>query len=252
METPMATRAVRARVVFRGPGQQANGLAAAPEGLWLCEQRENLVYLVGYDGGTALTSFRTPTRNGSGIAYGDGSVWVAANVRPSAVYRHDPATGHCLAALILPGGDRGGVHGIEWHAYLPGEPVPAMPAARAQPHPTALGGEPNAGPGVSGTLWVTRPGQRTIQHLDAETGDVLGELPFPAARSHGIYWDEDDGSVVCAETNGNTVYRLDPATGAVRDAWRVEGVEVHGMTRSPDGRVWVCDARTNEIALLEL
>jgi|GEM_PF-450922 streptogramin lyase len=252
METLPVSRTVYARIVFRGPHRQCNGLAAAPEGLWVCDQLDNIVHLVRYEDGAVLTSFRTPARNASGIAWGAGSVWVASNIRPSAIYRHDPATGHCLAALILPDSDRGGVHGIEWWPYRPGEPVPPPPPPRPQLHPRTPGGEPNAGPGVSGTLWVTRPGARIIQHLDAETGDVLGTIPFPAPRSHGLYWDDTDGSIVCVETNTNVCYRLDPDTGAIRDAWRIEGVEAHGLTRSTDGRVWVCDAATNSIAVLEL
>ena len=36
------------------------------------------------------------------------------------------------------------------------------------------------------------------------------------------------------------------------DEWRIEGAEVHAMTRSADGRIWVGDASTNEISVVEL
>ena len=39
-----------ARVMIAGPGEQVNGLQAVPEGLWLCDQRDNRSYLVDYDG----------------------------------------------------------------------------------------------------------------------------------------------------------------------------------------------------------
>ena len=242
-------RVARARVAFKAPGEQVNGLEAVAEGLWLCDQRNNRSYLVDPDGKT-LASFPGPVRNASGITFGAGSVWVASNTRPSIIFRHDPATGHCLAYLVLAG--EGGVHGLQWRPYGTDEPRPAPPEARPELHPTAPGGRLNAGPGVSGTLWVTRPGAHRIDHIDAETGDVLGSLPFAADRSHGVYWDEADDSLIVAETNHGHLYRLDPRSGAVRDEWRIEGPEVHGLTRSRDGRVWVGDASTNEVLVVDL
>src|SRR6266511_3636857 len=115
----------------------------------------------------------------------------------------------------------------------------------------APGGKLNAGPGVSGMLWLTRPGAKLIDHIDAETGDLLGQIPFPVVRSHGLFWDERDGTLSVAETNGGHVYRLDPKSGAVLDEWRIAGIEVHGMTRSADGRIWIGDASTNEISVVE-
>jgi streptogramin lyase len=204
------------RFRFRGPGPQANGLQAAPEGLWICDQVDNRVYLVDYADGATLTWFDTPARNMSGIAAGGGAVWAASNRRPSTIYRFNPANGHCLAALLLPRPDEGGVHGVEW---------------------------------ADGSLWVTRPGFLSIQQIDPETGGLLHEIPFPAQRSHGLYWD--DGTLVCVETNHHVVYRLDPRTGEVRDQWVIEGFEPHGMTRDREGRVWLCDASTNRIGVLE-
>ena len=204
-----------ARVVFKGPGPQVNGLQARPEGLWVCDQVDNRIYLIDYETGAVLNSFDTPARNLSGIAYGGGP-WGAANVRPATLYRHNPYNGQCLQALVLPDPMAGGVHGIEYHERA---------------------------------LWVTRPGLLTIQKIDANTGELLHTIPFPAQRSHGLFWL--DGTLTCVETNHGHVYKLDPSDGKVLDEWVIEGYEPHGMTRSADGRVWLCDATTNTIALLE-
>jgi len=243
-----AVRMHTARVMFSGPGTQVNGLEAVPEGLWLSDQRDNRTYLVDYTG-RVLTSFASPARNASGTSYGAGTVWVASNVRPATIYRHDPVTGQCLAGLVLP--DDGGVHGIQWRAYAPGEQPPAAAPATPELHPTAPGGALNAGPGVSGTLWVTRPGARRIDHLDAETGEALGQIPFPAPRSHGLFWDEADGTLSVAETNTGHIFRLDPTTGTVRDKWHVTGTEVHALTRAADGRIWIGDAARNILLVVE-
>lgn len=241
-------RELRARVAFRGPGEQANGLEAVPEGLWLCDQQNNRAYLIDYDGAT-LTSFPGPVRNASGISFGAGAVWTAANVPGTAIYRHEPTTGHCLAAVVLRPG--GGVHGIQWRPYEVGEALPAGAEAAPELHPTAPGGRPHGELGSSGTLWVTRPGARLIEHIDAETGDLLGTIPFPTNRSHGLFWDEGDGSLCVADTNVGAILRLDPRDGAIRERWHIAGPEVHGLTRSADGRIWIADAATNEILVVE-
>jgi streptogramin lyase len=244
-------RAVRARVVFKGPGPQVNGLQAVPEGLWISDQRDNRTYLVDYDG-KVQTSFASPARNASGTTFGAGSVWVSSNVRPSMVFRHDPQTGQCTAGIHLPDAERGGVHGLEWRPYGLDEQSPLPPETRAELHPTAPAGRLNAGPGTSGTLWVTRPGAMVIDHIDAETAELLGQVAFPATRSHGLFWDEADRTLSVVETNHGHVYKLNPKTGEVLDEWRIEGPEAHALTRSADGRIWVGDAATNEILVVEL
>src|SRR5207249_11541699 len=104
-------RGMQPRVMFKGPGRQVNGLEAVPEGLWLCDQRDDRSYLVDYDG-QLMSSFPGPARNASGITFGAGSVWVASNTRPSMIFRHNPHTGHCTAVVHLIG--EGGVHGLQW------------------------------------------------------------------------------------------------------------------------------------------
>jgi len=240
-------KVAQARSVFAGPGLQVNGLEAVPEGLWLCDQRDNRSYLVDWDG-KVLTSFPSPARNASGISFGAGSVWVASNVRPAMVFRHDPASGQCLAFLMLEG--EGGVHGLQWRPYSSNDAAPAAAASGPELHPTAPAGKLNAGPGTSGTLWVSRPGAMRVDHIDAETGDLLGSLPFPAPRSHGMFWDDGDGSLSVAETNQGNIYRFDPRVGEVLDQWRIEGPEVHGLTRSQDGRVWIGDAASNQVLVV--
>ena len=245
----MPARVARgARVMFAGPGEQVNGLEAVPDGLWLCDQRDNHCYLVDWSGRT-LTRFPTPARNASGITFGSGSVWVASNTRPSIIFRHEPNSGHCLAYLVLQG--EGGVHGLQWRPYQPDEQPPTAAERGPELHPTAPAGLLNAGPGVSGTLWVSRPGAHRVEHLDAETGDLLGALTFPPPRSHGMFWDERDASLSVAETNGGHVLKFDPRRAELLDEWRIEGPEVHGMTLDAHGRVWVGDASTNQVLVVE-
>jgi streptogramin lyase len=248
--TASSPRVVTPRTVFQGPGLQVNGLEAVPEGLWLSDQRDNRTYLVDYEG-KVLTSFPSPARNASGTSFGAGYVWVSSNVRPAMIFRHDLQTGQCSAYLFPPNPEQGGVHGLQWRPYAAGQQPAAAAPSGPELHPTAPAGKLNAGPGASGTLWVTRPGAKRIDHLDAETGEVLGQIPFPAPRSHGLFWDERDNTLNVAETNGGHIYRLDPGDGEVLDEWQIAGCEVHGLTRDPQGRIWIGDAATNQVLVIE-
>ena len=272
--TEQPQRTLTARVVFTAPGQQANGLAAAPEGLWICDQRNDHCYLVRYDTGATISAFPSPVRNASGIAYGAGSVWPAANRVPAATYRHDAKTGHCLADLVFPDSDRGRSPRHRMGAHRPGGA--GSTATRRTATPAPCGGRLRAASLPANVAPPVRfgsrgPGLRIIQWVDAETGELLRTIPFPEERSHGIYWDEADGSIVCAETNHNHIYRLDVTDGTIREMWVVDSItgprdlasgalhgdettprfDVHGMTRDADGRIWACDAATNLVAVLE-
>jgi streptogramin lyase len=240
-------RCETAQVMFQAPGEQVNGLEAVSAGLWLCDQRDNRCYLVDYTG-RLLTTFPGPARNASGITFGAGSVWVASNTRPPLIFRHDPETGQCTGCLALDG--EGGVHGLQWRPYEAGEQPPPIAAARAELHRSAPAGRPNDGPGVSGTLWVSRPGAHRIEHLDAETGTVLSTIPFPMPRSHGMFWNDQDDSLSVAETNGGHVLRFEPKMAELLETWRIDGAEVHGLTRDAAGRIWVGDAATNQVLLV--
>lgn len=220
-----------------------------------------------------MKEFPSPVRNASGIAYGAGSVWPTSNRELAATYRHDVVTGHCVADIVLPNAEQGGVHGIDW---VPTDQealdsLPPLDAPGPPLHEGAPAGELVGERGSAGTLWVTRPGLKIIQSIDAETGELLRTIPFPDPRSHGIYWDEKDDSIVCAETDHNHIYRLDATDGTIRETWIVDDItgpgkllnialhgnetsprfEVHGMTRDPQGRIWVCDAGTNLVGILE-
>lgn len=206
----------KVKVLFKGPGPQANGLSAAPDGLWVSDQKDNRFYKVDYRDGKVQTYFDSPARNLSGCGFGGGAVWGGSNIRPSAVVKHDPKTGWCQQYIILPNADSGGVHGLEWQ---------------------------------DGALWVTRPGFLKLQKINPDTGELLHEIPFPEPRNHGVFFK--DGYVVVNETNNGNVYHLDLTDGRVLEKWHVDNFEIHGMTMSADGRIWFCDATSNQIGIVE-
>jgi streptogramin lyase len=66
-----------------------------------------------------------------------------------------------------------------------------------------------------------------------------------------MFWDEQDGTLSVAETNGGHILRFDPRTAELLDEWRIEGPEVHGLSRDPSARIWVGDAATNQVLLVQ-
>ena len=104
--------------LFKSPEGHPNGLEATAEGLWIGEQVSDRAHLADWQG-TVLKTVETESSNTSGIAYGAGHLWMAANGKAlwrakratdattGAVVKVDPATGQTEARYEIPGG--GGV-----------------------------------------------------------------------------------------------------------------------------------------------
>ena len=246
-----SARILKTKVVFKGPGLQVNGLEAVPEGLWLSDQQDNRTYLVDYDG-KVLTSFPSPARNASGTSFGAGSVWIASNVRPSMIYRHDPQTGHCLAGIHLPNAETGGVHGIQWRPYGPNDTIPGADRARAGAAPDGARRQAELRP---------RHQRHALGDPARRQGRSTTSTPRPAsfwARSRSrcrartaASGTRTDGTISVAETFEGHIFRLDPKDGEVMDVSQIQGIEVHGLTKSADGRIWIGDAATNLVSVVE-
>ena len=125
---------VKTTRLFKSPPGFANALAIAPEGLWIGQQKlsgraaqqyhlpdpadlHEAAWLVDWNG-KLLKTVTTNSRNTSGMAYGDGCVWMMANQAPEGVFQVDMNSkeiSHRQIPLGLPGQDGGGSHGAQWH-----------------------------------------------------------------------------------------------------------------------------------------
>jgi len=126
---------VKTTKLFKSPPGFVNGLAVAPEGLWLAQQKvsgkhatedyhlpeptdlHEAAWLVDWNG-KLLKTVTTNSRNTSGMAYGNGCVWMMANQEPEGVFQVDmnsKEVSHRQIPLGLPGQDGGGSHGAQWH-----------------------------------------------------------------------------------------------------------------------------------------
>ena len=94
--------------MFKSPGLYPNALAVmtdGPGGLWIGQQkvtrqnaqtynlpldpdRDEVAWLVDWNG-KLLKTVTTHSRNTSGMAYGDGCVWMGANADPFGIFQVD-------------------------------------------------------------------------------------------------------------------------------------------------------------------
>lgn len=222
--------------LFRSPYSVPNGIHATADGLWVADQITDRVASIGWGepNDYGVTQFfrdiPTESSNTSGLTYGDGSLWLAANGnaalwRPArdtdaekgkgAILRVDPVSGETQGRWAVP--DGGGVHGIEYDPYDPGH------------------------------LWVTTLHSQTLSKVRIADWEVVLVLPLPLPRAHGVIRVEDGIWVVF--TGNRVIIKLDLEEGRELDRITVPGeqAEPHCLTRWDDS-FYYCDATTGWIS----
>jgi len=127
------TARARTTKLFQSPGLYPNALAAAPDGLWIGQQkvtaqvardwnvpmpadRDEAAWQVDWTSGKLNKTVMTHCRNTSGMAWGDNNVWMAANDAPYGIFQVD-LSGKELSHRQIPlslDGNGGGCHGLQW------------------------------------------------------------------------------------------------------------------------------------------
>jgi streptogramin lyase len=84
--------------------------------------------------------------------------------------------------------------------------------------------------------------------MDPTNGKILGAIPAPGTRSHGMAWEAQ--WLWCVDTTDKAIYRLDPTNGSIIEKLVCTEPEPHGMTIY-DGQMWLCDAKTREVFVIK-
>ena len=79
--TGFASRNFNVVKLFKSPDGYPNALEADKRGIWIGEQMNDMAYLVDMNG-KVLHSVQTECSNTSGVAYGDGFLWLSSNGKP--------------------------------------------------------------------------------------------------------------------------------------------------------------------------
>src|ERR1035437_61167 len=211
----------RAKVtrLFRSPDGYPNALESTPEGLWVGEQITDRAYLLDWKTVEVLKKVETESSNTSGIAYGGGYLWMAANGGPlgrlpradelkyGRVVKVDPETGRTVGLYKVP--DEGGVHGLVF---------------------------------ADGSLWMTCFKWNVIARIDPQTFTVVEKFPLQLTRPHGLGWDPPGMWV--GYSNDYVFLKQDIKDGHVLEVVTLQkGVDPdpHGMDVYL-GKMYYCDA----------
>jgi hypothetical protein len=233
-----STRIAKTTKLFKSPDGFPNAVAAAPEGLWIAEQKlsgsqaaqykiaepkdlTEKAWLVDWKG-KVLKTVSTPSRNTSGMAVGGGYVWMCANAPPQGVFQVDMNSKLISHRQIPlgPASDGGGCHGAMWH---------------------------------DGKLWIASLRLRGLLRVDPASWQPEYMIPFYQApgrnRYHGRAWDNGaNWQVVGNDSKDHTEYKpalvkYDAATGKVLEVvdFAPGSSDPHGLAMH-DGALISCDA----------
>src|SRR5438270_54778 len=82
------TRKAKTTPLFKSPEGYPNAITATADGLWIGEQRTDNAHLVDWNG-KVLKTVKTESKNTSGMAIGEGFVWMGANAAPQGIFQTD-------------------------------------------------------------------------------------------------------------------------------------------------------------------
>ena len=204
-------RRVKTTPLFKSPEGYPNGIAAVPDGLWIAEQKTDNAHLVDWNG-RLLKTVKTESKNTSGLAFGDGCIWMAANAAPQGIFQTD-MTSKTVSHRQIPLGpadNGGGCHGVEY---------------------------------VNGKLWIAALRLRGILRVDAKTWQPELLIPYSVPRAHGIAWVNGAIWMVTGDEGGAGLVKFDATTGRVLETARFAETDCdpHGLAWH-NGVLHSCDA----------
>jgi streptogramin lyase len=214
-----ANRPYRTELLWKTPEGHPNAMESTSDGLWIAEQQSDNAYLLDWRNGKVLHKVATESHNTSGIAYGGGALWMAANgkslfreERPTdkpigEIIKCDPKTGKTIERYPVP--DGGGVHGIVWDA---------------------------------GTIWMTCFKWKALVQVEGKSFKVLNKVPVKLNRAHGLALDDD--GIWCVFSTDYLIQKLHREDGRVLDEIQLskeKDPDPHGMDIYQN-RLHYCDA----------
>jgi len=232
-------RTAKTTRLFKSPGNYPNALAVMTDGaggLWIGQQKitspnspyglpadpdpDEAAWLVDWNG-KLLKTVNTHSRNTSGMAYGNGCVWMGANSAPFGIFQVDMNSKeitHRQIPLSIDG-NGGGCHGVKWHdgklwiaalrlgGILRVDPTTWVPEVlirvssdeKPRLHDVAFDND--------GNIWVVTgnnsgsyaEGKAGLNKYDGKTGQLLMTVDFApgSCDPHGLAWH--DGRLISCD-----------------------------------------------------
>ena len=203
----LPNRMAKTTKLFKTPGTYPNALATAPEGLWIAQQHltegeakgvnmpwptkgKEQVWLMDMNG-KVLKTVESNASNTSGLAFGNGDVYVCSNTDDAAsgIHKVNVASGKQVAQLQLPlspNNRMGGCHGAKW---------------------------------FNGKLWVANNRMRSLMRMDPVSWKPELQIPIYAPPGMGRFHDftfDKDGTLLQVIANEGSKKHADNIAGLVR------------------------------------
>ncbi len=238
----------RIEILFKAPGQSANGMQCTDEGIWTIDVAGSRtstpgrckVYLSSYDG--KLLRELAPEGigpSGIGVDADNNTIWIGSTYSRE-IIRSDAKTGETIEKHFTPGA------GVIYRMTTDVPPRPDTYGRSVRPPTTngprqdvgqgsaaAMPGGRSAGKTQAGKLWMAVPPSRMIYRIDPKTWTVEHMFPTVGYRPHGVGIENPDARHLWeSDTNMGGFFKRDMVTGEVLDSIQLpEGSPFpHGMS----------------------
>jgi hypothetical protein len=229
-----AHRRARTTTLYKSPEGFPNALAGSGDGLWIGEQKlsaglaerygiaepddlSERAWLVDWSTGKVLRTIATESRNTSGMAWGNGFIWMVANAPPYGVFQTDMSSRTVSHRQVPLGG--GGTHGAKFR---------------------------------DGKLWVVSTRLRGMVRIDVDSWQPELVIPYDCGKRHHDMAFDDDGNIWLVTGNQSStkfaegefgLAKYDSSTGQLMETVEFEpgSADPHGL-EFHNGVLYSCDA----------
>jgi len=232
-------------ILFKAPGQSANGMQCTDEGIWTIDVAGSRtstpgrckVYLSSYEGKLLRELAPEGTGpSGIGVDTDNKTIWIGSTYSRE-IIRADARTGETIEKHFTPGA------GVIYRMTTDVPPRPDTYGRSVRPPATNRPGQA-AGPAAAA---APQGGRAAIDPADGlgvgRGGAVAGNPgpPAPGTGAHGI--QTQAGKLWMAVPPARMIYRMDPKTWMVEHMFPTVGYRPHGVgIETPDARyLWESD-----------
>ena len=235
----------KVEILFKAPGQSANGMQCTEEGIWTIDVAGSRtdtpgrckVYLSSYDGKLLRELAPEGTGpSGIGVDADNRSIWIGSTYSRE-IIRADAKTGDTIEKHFTPGA------GVIYRMVTDLPPRPDTYGRSVRP-PTTSG----QGQSVERTIAAATPPARSAgmpaDGLGVGRGGAIAGNPGPPAPGTGAHGIQTQaGKLWVAVPPGRMIYRIDPRSWMVEHMFPTVGYRPHGVgIETPDARhLWEAD-----------
>ncbi len=234
-------------ILFKAPGQSANGMQCTDEGIWTIENAGSRtdtpgrckVYLSSYEGKLLRELAPEGTGpSGIGIDADNKTIWIGSTYSRE-IIRSDATTGETIVKHFTPGA------GV---IYRMTTDRPARPDTYGRSvRPLTTNGQ-GQGAGRSGAAADAggRSAGSPSDGLGVGRGGAMAGNPGPPAPGTGAHGQQtQNGKLWIAVPPGRMIYRIDPKTWTVEHMFPTVGYRPHGIGIETPDAMYLWESDTN-------